>query len=131
MIGIDTNVLVRYVTQDDPVQSARANEFIDQLSKETPGFVTVVSLAEIYWVLHRAYQADRKSIMTVLEGLLESRELVVERGEMVRRALARAVAGADFPDALITETGIDAGCERTVTFDRHAAKVAGMQLLGS
>jgi predicted nucleic-acid-binding protein len=62
--------------------------------------------------------------------LLESQEIVVEQADTVRRSLRRAADGADFADALIKERGVDAGCERTVTFDRKAAKAAGMDLLG-
>jgi predicted nucleic-acid-binding protein len=129
MIGLDTNVLVRYVAQDDATQAARANELIDQLTESQPGYVTVIVLAELYWVLRRAYSADRESATSVLQGLLESKEILVEQADAVRRAVRRAREGGDFADALITELGIDAGCEHTVTFDHRAAKTAGMRLL--
>lgn len=129
MIGLDTNVLVRYLTQDDAAQAAQANELVDQLTASQPGHVTMIALAETYWVLCGAYRTDRKTACATVQALLESQELVVERADTVRRALRRATEGADFADALISELGSDAGCERTVTFDRRAAKAAGMELL--
>lgn len=126
MIGLDTNVLVRYFTQDDVVQAGLANKVMDGLSEEQPGYVTTIVLAEIYWVLRHAYQTDRETIVGVLQRLLESKEIIVEQSDAVRRALRRAVAGADVADAIIHELGVSAGCERTVTFDRKAVRVAGM-----
>lgn len=129
MIGLDTNVLVRYLAQDDRAQSARASELIEQLTEAAPGFISVVTLVETYWVLRRAYRADQESLVATLGGLLDATEVVVEREETVRRAVTRAVGGADFADAMVSELGYDAGCVRTVTFDRRAAKLAGMELL--
>ena len=129
MIGLDTNVLVRYFTQDDTAQAAAANELIDQLTEPRPGYVTMIVIVETYWVLSRAYRTDQTTVGATLRGLLDAKEVVVERADLVRRALRRMADGADFADALISEAGADAGCERTVTFDRRAAKSAGMQLL--
>jgi len=129
VIGLDTNVLVRYFTQDDAFQAARANEIIDELSEDEPGFVSVIVLAEIYWVLRESYKADRGTVVTILRGLLDSKEIVVERSETARRALHHTEDGTDFADSLIVEFGIDAGCDHTVTFDQKAAKKAGMRLI--
>lgn len=129
MIGLDTNVLVRYFTQDDPVQSTQANKLIDQLSESETGYVTAIVLAEVYWVLRDSYKTERGAILEILRGLLDSKEIVIERSESVRRALRRAQDGADLADSLIVEFGVDAGCDRTATFDRKAAKKAGMQLI--
>jgi predicted nucleic-acid-binding protein len=115
--------------QDNAAQATRANELIDQLTESRPGYVTTIVLAETYWVLRRGYKEDKESVVAVLQGLLDSEEIVVERAETVRRALRLAADGADFADALIAELGVDAGCERTVTFDQDAAKTAGMRLL--
>lgn len=129
MIGLDTNVLVRYFAQDDVPQAALANALIEDLTEARPGFVSTITLVETYWVLRRAYRTDRSATAALMQGLVESKEMVVERADSVRRALRRVGEGADFADALITELGIEAGCQRTVTFDRNAAKLAGMQLL--
>lgn len=80
-------------------------------------------------MLTRAYKTDKSSVTAILYGLLDSKEIVVERSDIVRRALRRAVDGADVAGALISELGAEAGCSTAVTFDRKAAKLAGMRLL--
>lgn len=130
MIGLDTNVLIRYFTQDDEVQSALASVVIDGLAESDPGHVTLITLVEIWWVLRGAYDVDRATVTAVLNDLLNSKEIILEHAETVRRALRRTERGADLADSLIHERGIDAGCERTITFDGKAAKRAGMELLG-
>jgi predicted nucleic-acid-binding protein len=129
VIGLDTNVLVRYFTQDDEGQAVRANEVIDGLTESDPGHVTLIALAEIWWVLRGAYAVDRANVTRILMGLLDSKEIIVEHADTVRRSLHRTERGADFADSLIQERGVDAGCERTVTFDAKAAERAGMELL--
>ena len=102
MIGLDTNVLVRYVMQDDPRQSPRATRLIEALSADEPGFVPVVALVELVSVLAGSYALDRAQVATVLDTLLRSKELVVDRADLVTQALNRySAAGADFADALI------------------------------
>ena len=131
MVGIDTNVLVRYLAQDDPKQSAVATRFIEgRLSSDNPGFVSTVTLCEIAWVLAESYAADRKRIRATVESLLATKQLVIERAELVWKAL-RAWEGvpADFSDALIGQLAIAHGGEKTVTFDRTAAKLPGFELL--
>jgi predicted nucleic-acid-binding protein len=131
VIGIDTNVLVRYLAQDDPKQSAVATRFIESsLSAERPGFVSAVTLCEIVWVLAESYGADRKRIRDTVEGLLATKQLVIERAELVWKAL-RAWEGvaADFSDALIGQIALAHGSEKTVTFDRTAARLPGFELL--
>lgn len=130
MIGLDTNVLVRYVMQDDPRQSPRATRVIESLSAEEPGFVPVVALVELVWVLSGSYGLGRAQVAQVLEGLLRSKELVVDRAELVTQALNRfGTAGADFADALIERIAAAAGCATTMTFDAGAVKSAGMALV--
>jgi len=131
VIGIDTNVLVRYLAQDDPKQSAVATRFIEgRLTTENPGFVSTITLCEIAWVLADSYGADRKRIRDAMEGLLATKQLVIERSELVWKAL-RAWEGvpADFSDALIGQLAIAHGGEKTVTFDRTAARLPGFELL--
>ena len=129
MIGLDTNVLVRYFTQDDEAQAVRANEVVDGLTESDPGYVTLIALAETWWVLRGAYAIDRATVTGILKGLVDSKEIIVELADTVRRSLDRTERGADFADSLIQERGVDAGCERTVTFDANAAKRAGMEML--
>ena len=131
MVGLDTNVLVRYLAQDDPKQSAVATRFIEgALTPENPGFVSTVTLCELAWVLADCYAADRKRVREIIESLLGTKQLVIEQTELVWKAL-RAWEGvpADFSDALIGQLAIFQGAEKTVTFDRSAAKLSGFELL--
>lgn len=131
MIGLDTNVLVRYVTQDDPVQSAKASELIESLTTASPGFVSMVSIVELVWVLQSCYQSAKNDVVTVLETLLRTRELTVEHGEIIWQALRKFVANkADFADCLIERCAHAAGCKYTATFDLNAIKTTGMKRLG-
>ena len=130
MIGLDTNVLVRYIMQDDAKQSASANRLVESLSVESPGFVPLVSVVELAWVLSSAYELDRDQVVQVFESLLRTKEIVVERTEIVWKALrVFQSANADFADCLIERSAAVAGCDRTMTFDRGAAKGCGMMLV--
>ena len=131
MVGIDTNALVRYLAQDGPKQSAVATRFIEgRLSVENPGFVSPVTLCELVWMLAESYAADRKRIREIVEGLLATKQLVIERSELVWKSL-RAWEGvpADFSDALIGQFALAHGAGKTVTFDRTATKLPGFELL--
>jgi predicted nucleic-acid-binding protein len=131
MIGMDTNVLVRYIMQDDVRQSPLATRFVESLSTAAPGFVPLVSVVELAWVLSSAYGLERSQLVAALEGLLRTKEIVVERAETVWRAL-RLYQGsnADFADCMIERSAASAGCRWTVTFDRGAVKGCGMKLVG-
>lgn len=130
MIGLDTNVLVRYVAQDDPRQSPKATRLIESLSAEALGYVTVVSIVELVWVLTGCYGSTRKEICEVLEALLRTNELVVAEADTVWKALRMYGEGkADFADCLIERSSNAAGCDHTATFDRGAAKACGMKLI--
>ena len=94
MIGLDTNVVVRYVVQDEPRQSAAATQLMEKtLSAENPGFVALVTLCEIAWVLAECYQADRQRIRAVVEGLLGTKQILVESPELVWKALRALFRG--------------------------------------
>lgn len=131
MIGLDTNVLVRYLVQDDPRQSLRATRFIEQeLSSERRGFVPLIVLCEVSWVLADCYSVRREKLAEIIEGLLSARQLKTEAPHVVWRALKTWHASrADFSDALIGAVVAEAGGERVVTFDRQAAKLTGFELL--
>lgn len=132
MIGLDTNVVVRFLAQDDAVQSAIAAKFLSRLSKKQPGFISSVVLAEISWVLSRRYKLSRDDLARTIRDILETAELVIENSEAAYRALGvfTASSSVEFADALIAETASLAGASETVTFDRTAASDAGMTLLG-
>jgi predicted nucleic-acid-binding protein len=129
LIGLDTNVLVRYLVQDDEAQAAAASEVIESLSATERGFVSLLALAETTWVLTRSYHLDRPAVAEIIDRLLGLPELVVERHDLAVRAAAALRDGADFSDALIERAGDEAGCAHTVTFDRGASARAGMRLL--
>jgi predicted nucleic-acid-binding protein len=133
MIGLDTNVVVRYVMQDDEEQSARASALIESLSADSPGFISVVTVIELHWVLTSCYSFDGAQATRVVDGLLRTRQLVVDRAHDVLRASrtysASASSKADFADCLIREISLSVGCHQIMTFDRAAARHAGMSLL--
>ena len=131
MIGLDTNVLVRYIMQDDPEQSPKAAELIESLTSENPGFIAMVSVVELYWVLTSAYELSGQQVAQALDALLRTKQLLVERADQVMRALRVFGTGrADFADCLIECTASGAGCARTMTFDVKASKYAGLTLMG-
>ena len=130
MIGLDTNVLVRYIMQDDAKQSPKASALIESLDADHPGFISLVSVVEMYWVLTTCYNLSGEQVKEALETLLRAKQIVVDRAAQVQRALRVFDAGkADFADCLIERTASGAGCTQTMTFDASAAKHAGMTLI--
>ncbi|MGD0736440.1 MAG: type II toxin-antitoxin system VapC family toxin [Terracidiphilus sp.] len=130
MTGIDTNILVRFFAEDDPEQGRRADQFLQSLSSESPGFLSLVVIAELGWVLRSRFGISKTQLIQYLEMLLNSSELVLESQVSVSQALGRFKSGkADFADCLIERSGALAGCTDTVTFDEGASKLSGMKLL--
>lgn len=130
MIGLDTNVLVRYLTHDEPKQTAAAMKVINSLSFESPGFLSLIVIAELVWVLDISYRYRKKEIEQVVENLLRSKELIIERADIVSQASRAFRSGrGDFADYLIERCAHAAECQFTVTFDQEAAGVTGMRLL--
>lgn len=131
MIGLDTNVVVRYLVQDDRAQASAATALIERtLSADSPGLITGVTLCEIVWVLAECYAADRSRVDAVIEGMLTSRQLIVEDAAEVWAALGDwRESNADFSDALIGRLVAAQGGAKTVTFDRSAAKLPSFELL--
>ena len=127
MIGLDTNVLVRYLTQDDPSQARAATELIEwRLSEQDPGFISVVAMVETAWVLERSYRLRGADIAAVIERLLQAAELIVEDEQEVFTAMVALKEGrGSFADALIGVFGQRAGCTFTATFDRKALRLIG------
>jgi predicted nucleic-acid-binding protein len=130
MIGLDTNVLVRYIMQDDAKQSPQATKLMESLDTDHPGFISLVSVVELYWVLTTCYDLSGQQVKQALESLLRTKQIIVDRADQVLRALRVFDEGkADFADCLIERTASSAGCTETLTFDVGAAKHAGMQLI--
>jgi predicted nucleic-acid-binding protein len=124
MIGLDTNILLRSATQDDPVQSPIARRLIATLDEANPGYVNTVVLAEFAWTLRTRYKYDGDQILTAIEALLQSAAFVISDRDAVNAAVARSRDDVvDFADALIGELNRQAGCQTTMTFDRPASKV--------
>ena len=132
MIALDTNVLVRFLVQDDPEQARLAGEIINQLTDDAPGFVSREVLVELVWVLERAYRFGRAEIATALDGLLAATELLIERADEVGPALELyRNDGFGFADLMIAAAARSVGASELVTFDRKAARLPGVRLLGA
>ena len=130
MIGLDTNILVRYLAQDDAIQSAQATQIIERrLTEARPGFISLVTMAETAWVLERVYGLSRYELAVAVERILQVETLFVQNEREVFMAVAILSAGTgSFADALIGALGEWAGCSITLTFDKKAARLKGFQL---
>lgn len=132
MTGLDTNVIVRFLMKDDAEQAALATKAFAEFTDAAPGFVCREVLVELVWVLQKIYRLPRTDIADALEGLLGAREIVVEAADHVAVAVDRLrKGGAGFADQMIALAGQGACCQTTVTFDRKAAGLPGMTLLGA
>jgi predicted nucleic-acid-binding protein len=119
MIGLDTNVMVRYITQDDPQQAAQATRLIEtRCTAAAPGHVAHIVLCELVWVLRRAYGYSKPQVVAVLDQILVTAELDVENEGVAFQALDAYREGpADFSDYLLALGNRAAGCETTYSFD--------------
>lgn len=124
MFALDTNVIVRYIAQDDPAQSAAATRiFEDIISDKNHGFITSIALCETLWVLSRAYGQPREKLVEVVEALLKADNLELEHRDLVWNAKEDFRNGnADFSDYLIARIGKAQGASTTLSFDRNALK---------
>ena len=130
MIGLDPNILLRYLTQDDPIQSAKATEIIERrLNEENPGFVSTVAMVETVWVLDRGYRLAANEIAAAVERRLQTDVLVVENEQEVFTAMIALKEGqGSFADAMIAALAARAGCSCTLTFDQKALRLSGFTL---
>ena len=131
MIGLDTNVVLRYLLQDDKKQSRQANEILDgQLSEQEPGFLSLACVLEIVWVLRSLLRQSGAEIAVHLEHLLAADSLVVQNEQRVFEAAFALKRGTgEFEDALIGALNAWAGCEKTLTFDRRAGQLTGFEVI--
>lgn len=120
MRALDTNVVVRYLTQDDPRQSKRANDVIEgALAGEERLHIDTIVLCELVWVLRAAYRLDRTTVATALLQLIDAAQLSLDDRDLLREAAQRYRAGpGDFADYAIGLRNRAAGCDTTLTFDR-------------
>jgi predicted nucleic-acid-binding protein len=131
MTGLDTNILVRYFTQDDPIQSKKANQIIERrLTQDEPGFVSIVTMVETVWVLSRVYHLSNREIAAAVEGMLQSDTLVIQNEQEVFTTVAALRVGrGSFADALVGALGTWAGCDSTLTFDTRAGRLDGFEVI--
>ena len=131
MIGLDTNILVRYLAQDDAAQSRHATQIIEhQLTEERPGFISLVAMVETVWVLGRVYGLSNLEIGAAVERILQADTLLVQNEQEVFTAMIALKTGAgSFSDALIGALGAWAGCTVTLTFDNKAKRLKQFRLL--
>jgi len=125
--GLDTNVIVRFLVQDDPEQGRLAKAAFDQCTEDSPGFICREVAVELVWVLERSYKFDREAIAGALDGLLGAAEIVFEDSERVARAVHRyREENFGFADLMIVSAARASGCSELVTFDKKAAQIPGV-----
>lgn len=131
MIGLDTNVLVRYIVRDDARQTAAATRLIEsRCTAKRPGRVALVALCELVWVLDRGYGYERGQIVGVLERLLAADDLSIEHSERAWQAMGLYRSGrADFSDYVIGIANREAGVEETFSFDRRVSSDGPFRLV--
>ncbi len=132
MIALDTNVLVRFLTQDESAQAQAAADLISGLTEDNPGFVCREVLVKLVWVLERAYKFSSSEIAHVLEGLLSATELVIEEADSVGAILhIYETKGFGFADLMIRQACRRSGSQHLATFDKRAARLDDVALVGS
>jgi predicted nucleic-acid-binding protein len=132
MIGLDTNILIRFFVQDDPVQFQQAKKVFQSLSEKKPAWISITNILEVEWVLRSKYDFDRGGLAEILFNLIGLPTVIVEEQETVAHALALYLEKkADFGECMIAASAQAAGCSKVVTFDKIAARDLGMELLPS
>ena len=131
MKGLDTNVITRYLTQDDPAQAKLASEYVKrECSSEQPCLINRIVLCELVWVLESAYRYRRPVIADVLEKILRTAQFMVEDLQACWSALeSYRTSRVDFADALLGGTNRLMGCQATITFDKEASQLQDFELL--
>ena len=128
MIALDTNILLRYLVQDDPTQAEAARWLIEeQLTPERPGYVAVTAVLELDWVLRSKFQLHESTVATLIVGLMQASALVFEHADEIQEAL-RYTHG-DLADNILHRVSRSNGCSHTVTFDKKFARIDGVELL--
>lgn len=129
MIGLDANVIVRYLVADDPEQSAAARACMFGLTVDQPGFIADTVIVEVYWVLARSYGRKPVEIVEKLRAIAESPRIRLQSPRAASAAVEAVGRGADFADAMIGEVCVSNGCTTVVSFDRGANATLGWTLL--
>jgi len=127
MIGLDTNILIRFLIRDEPRQAEKALHLIQSLSEEKPGWISLAVVLELAWVLTSIYGVDRSELIQCFRALLSRKELLVEQPGAIYNAIdLYRKTNVSFADCLIASSARAAGCSQIFTFDRDAAQAAGM-----
>jgi predicted nucleic-acid-binding protein len=131
VIGLDTNVLVRYLTQDDVAQSRKADALIGEaVARRDRCVIGPVVLCELVWVLREAYDTPKDKVVTTLERILSTQQFEILAKDRMREAFeAYRTGSADFADYVIGATNAAAGCSETATFDRQLRGATGFRVL--
>lgn len=126
MIGLDTNVLVRFITDDDPVWSKPATRFVETVcTPARPGYINLLVLAEVAWALRSREDFSKKRLAALIKEMLEADNLKLERKDVVQRALVLFEDDkAGFADCLILAINEDAGAMPTYSIDKAAVRGA-------
>lgn len=126
MIGIDTNILVRYLTNDDVEQSSKVLNLLNRYSgDESSIYINDIVLCEVVWVLESGYEYPKEQIIHALKLILQTAEFVFSSHDIIVKALyeyEQFSSGADFSDILISFQNKNDGCLRTYSFDKKAIK---------
>ena len=131
MIGLDTNILVRYLTQDDQEQAKKAVKLIESnLSQKQSMFINNIVFCELIWVLERGYKYSKQQIASAIRILLSAQEFAFEQLDSLWIALDKYEKdNIDFSDALIGELNKSYKCTHTYSFDTQASKMSNFELL--
>ena len=130
MIGLDSNVLIRFLADDEPQQAGQAKQLLTALTADNPGYISLVALIETIWVLKHHFHCSRDRVFDVIETALDVPSLVIQNADDVRAAIADGRRHAvDLPDALLARLNWAAGCDATMTFDRRAVRLPSMRLI--
>ena len=132
MIGLDTNVLIRFLVNDDEVQGQASRGLLASLSRANPGFISREVAVEVAWVLDQAYGLSQQQVAQALEDLVGSAELEFEAAEDVVGCVNDLrIGGGSFADQMIAAAARRHGVEEVYTFDTQAARrIDGFKLVG-
>jgi len=123
MIGLDSNIVLRAITGDDPVQSPAARRFLSTLSDNNPGVLNSVVLAEIAWTLRTRHKFAKREVLGRIEDLMRSNAYhIVDRDAVIQALEISLEHSVEFADALIGEINRVVGCPTTITFDQGASQ---------
>jgi predicted nucleic-acid-binding protein len=131
MIGLDTNIIVRYIMLDDPVQSSKAVRFVERhFTEQDTAFISLASVLETVWVLQSVYRLSNQQVAQAIERMLQVKTVTVQNeNEVFAAARTLRTGQGSFEDALIGALGTWAGCDSTLTFDRKASRLPGFKLI--